>query len=169
MALPPGHLLDELPIAYVDAVAARAGAVIARGRDYGVDGTLRHVLINPRGEYVETGTAVDFQLKGTAVARREGGVVKYDFRVRNHNAIAARRPGQTPFYLFLVCFDGEPEAWLTVGADSLTLHASAFWWTSAGYPSLNRSTVRLEIPVLNRLTPLAISDMLERSRRMLKP
>ena len=41
MPLPPEHLLDELATAYIQALAALAGATIAVSRrDYGVDGTL---------------------------------------------------------------------------------------------------------------------------------
>jgi hypothetical protein len=40
MPLPREHLLDELATAYVQAVAAVAGATIAVSNDYGVDGTL---------------------------------------------------------------------------------------------------------------------------------
>jgi len=40
MPLPREHLLDELATAYVQTIAAVAGATIAVGRrDYGVDGS----------------------------------------------------------------------------------------------------------------------------------
>jgi len=52
MPLPQSHLLDELAMAYVQAIAAAAGAIIAiGGRDYGVDGTLRHILKVEDDEY----------------------------------------------------------------------------------------------------------------------
>jgi hypothetical protein len=45
MPLPQAHLLDELAMAFIQVLAAAAGAIIAvGGRDYGVDGTLRQIL-----------------------------------------------------------------------------------------------------------------------------
>jgi len=44
MPLPREHLLDELATAYVQAVAAMAGATIAVSRrDYGVDGVVKDI------------------------------------------------------------------------------------------------------------------------------
>ncbi len=84
MLLPPAHLLDELATAYVQAVAAVAGATISvSGRDYGVDGMLRHIGKTKDGAYFESGMSVDFQLKGTAGPTRKGRAIKYDLKARN--------------------------------------------------------------------------------------
>jgi hypothetical protein len=91
MALPREHLLDELATAYAQAVAAFAGATIAVSRtDYGVDGTLKHIVRTLNGKYVEAGFPVDFQLKATSVADVEGEHVHFDLRVRNYDLIVTR-------------------------------------------------------------------------------
>jgi hypothetical protein len=70
MSLPREHLLDELATAYVQVVAATAGATIAVSRlDHGVYGTLSHVVQASKEESHETkfipdGFAVEFQIKG---------------------------------------------------------------------------------------------------------
>jgi hypothetical protein len=63
MPLPREHLLDELATAYVQAMAAVAGATIAVSRDYGIDGSLSQIeqLRTDRGtRFVPSGFPVDF-------------------------------------------------------------------------------------------------------------
>ena len=105
MPLPPEHLLDELATAYVQIVAAAAGAVIAVSRqDYGVDGTLKSIIRTTENRYIETGFPVDFRVKGTTAAELNADHVRYDLRARNHDLIVTRPQFATPYYLFLVCF-----------------------------------------------------------------
>jgi len=165
MPLPQSHLLDELAMAYVQAVAAAAGAIIAvGGRDYGVDGTLRHILKTEDDKYGQSGFAVDYQLKGTTIAAQENGTIKYDLKVRNFDAIVTRQSLETPFYLFLVCFASDPATWIEINKEALILNASAYWWTHGGSQTGNTATVRIEIPTANRLTSQAIEAMLMASR-----
>jgi hypothetical protein len=164
MPLPPEHLLDELATAYVQAVAAIAGATIAVSRrDYGVDGTLKQI-VRVAGSFIESGFPVDFQLQGTTTASPRGGRLPYDLKVRNYDLIVSRAPLGTPYYLYLVCFEGAPEEWFTLGPGELILRASAYWWTGAGPRSPNSSTVRIHVPLENRLTPAAIEQMLQESK-----
>lgn len=164
MQLPREHLLDELATAYVQAIAAAAGATISVGRDYGVDGTLKQIVHTDDDGYMETGAPVDFQLKGTTRADSSLDVIKFDLSARSYNLIVGRRETATPYYLFLVCFDLEAENWLTVEAERLILNASAFWWTRSGVRTANRFSVRIELPTRNRLTPTVIGDMLRASQ-----
>jgi len=169
VTLPEGHLLDELATAYVQAVAAAAGATIAVSRrDYGVDGTLKYIATTDRDGFFETGFPVEFQLKGTSIAVIERDLVRYDLRVRNYNLIVSRKPTATPYYLFLVCFGSNRSQWI-VADTALTLNASAFRWTASGPPSPNVASVRIEIPVVNRLTFDAITTMLKASEARFAP
>jgi Domain of unknown function (DUF4365) len=168
MPLPREHLLDELATAYVQALAAMAGATIAVSRrDYGVDGTLsqiQQVQAAQGMQFIPSGFPVDFQLKGTTVATIREVRLQYDLKVRNYDLIVSRHALGTPYYLFLICFEGEPESWFALQPDELILKASAFWWTEAGPRSSNSATVRIGVPVENRLTSDAIEVMLEASK-----
>lgn len=167
MPLPREHLLDELATAYVQAVAAVGGATIAVSRDYGIDGTLSQIeqLRTDQGtRFVPSGFPVDFQLKGTTVASSREDRIQYDLNVRNYDLIVSRPAQATPYYLFLVCFDGAPELWFELQPGELILKASAFWWTETGPKTSNTSTVRIGIPPENRLGPDAIESMLKASR-----
>ena len=93
MALPRQHLLDALATAYVQAVAAAGGATIAVGRDFGVDGTLKHI-VKVKERFVESGFPVEFQLKGTTSASIRKTAIVYDLKVRNHDLIVFREPHQ---------------------------------------------------------------------------
>src|SRR6267142_3101806 len=147
MALPREHLLDELATAYVQAIAATAGATIAVSkRDYGVDGTIKHVAAMGDDGYFETGFPIEFQLKGTTVGAVAADIVKYDLRARNYNSIVTRQKAAIPYYLFLVCFVRDPARWAVVDADTLVLNASAFWWTDSRNRTENVASVRIEIP-----------------------
>jgi Domain of unknown function (DUF4365) len=164
MPLPREHLLDELATAYVHAIAATAGATIAVSRrEYGIDGTLHHIT-KLKEQYVPSGFPIEFQLKGTTAARIVDANVIFDFKVRNYNLVATRHPRGIPLYLFLVCFGSNADQWVVEEGTQLTLGASAYWWMTSDAQSRNVSSVRIRIPVANRLTSPAIEDMLQATK-----
>jgi hypothetical protein len=165
MPLPREHLLDELATAYVQTIAAVAGATIAVSRrDYGVDGIANDIKAGGADGYFETGFPIEFQLKSTAIAGPTSGRMKHDLRVRNYNLIVTRSAHATPYYLFVVCFDQVAANWAVVEPQKLVLNASAFWWRQSGNRTENAASVRIEISEENRLTPAAIRVMLDASR-----
>jgi hypothetical protein len=167
MPLPREHLLDELATAYVQTLAAVAGATIAVSRrDYGVDGTVKQILSAEDG-YHEDGYPIEFQLKGTTVASQQD-VVRYDLNARNYNLVVTRGKLATPCYLFLVCFPRDVAEWAIAEENKLVLNASAFWWTGSGSRTSNLESVRIQIPEKNRLTPDAIEAMLAAARARLR-
>lgn len=159
MALPREHLLDELATAYIQAVAARAGATIAVSRDYGVDGTLKEI-VSAAGRFIETGFPVDFQLKGTTTASIETRGVVYDLAVRNYNLLVERDSAATPYYLFLVCFGPNSDAWVVEEPGRLMLTATAYWWKPSGIKSGNTSSVRVTIPHEQKLNVESLGSIL---------
>jgi hypothetical protein len=163
MPLPREHLLDELATAYVQIVAAAAGATIAVSRrDYGVDGTVKQILSAQDG-YYEGGYPIEFQLKGTTVATQQD-TVRYDLNARNYNLVVTRGKLATPCYLFLICFPRDVAEWAIAAENKLVLNASAFWWTDSGSRTQNVESVRIQIPAKNRLTSDAIEAMLTAAR-----
>ena len=170
MPLPSEHLLDQLATAYVQAIAAYAGATIAVSRaDYGVDGSLHHIIRarrqkSPGYKFVPEGFPVEFQLKGTTVAVFRDDRVMYDLGVRNYNLIVERPALAVPLFLFLVCFSRDENDWIDLKDEQLTLKASAFWWKQSGEPTRNTSIIRIEIPITSRLTSSATQDMINASK-----
>jgi len=167
MPLPREHLLDELATAYVHAVAARGGATIAVSRhDYGVDGTLHHI-VKFKDKYVPSGFPIEFQLKGTTTAKIVDANVIFDLKARSYNLVATRHPRGLPLYLLLVCFDSDFDQWIVEEDTQLSLRASAYWWMTSDAATRNVSSVRIQIPVVNRLTSRAIEDMLGATKERL--
>jgi hypothetical protein len=156
MPLPREHLLDELATAYLQAVAAVGGDTFAVSRhDYGVDGTLHHIVrVNDR--FIPSGFPIEFQLKGTTTAKIGDESVLFDLKVRNYDLVVTRQLWGAPLYLFLVCFDRDLGRWIAEGDEQLILRASAYWWLKSDVATMNRSSVRIELPVANRLTSRAI-------------
>jgi hypothetical protein len=170
MPLPREHLLDELATAYVQAVAAVAGATIAVSRrDYGVDGTLKHIVRSGGDRFVESGFPVDFQLKGTTTATRNGSNIIYDLKVRNYDLIVERGLLAAPYYLFLVCFPADADRWIVQAKEELILSASAYWWTGGGQRSGNSSTIRISIPEAQRLSAKSLEDILQAAKQRFAP
>jgi hypothetical protein len=168
MPLPREHLLDELATAYIQAIAAAGGAIVAASRrDYGVDGTLRHI-VKVRDRFVPSGFPVEFQLKGTTTAEVHATHVLFDLKARNYDLVVTRERWGAPLYLFLVCFDSDIDRWVWEGDDQLILRASAYWWSKSDSATLNRSTVRIQIPITNRLTSRAVESMLDASSERFK-
>jgi hypothetical protein len=168
MPLPPEHLIDELATAYVQALAAAAGATMSVSRlDYGVDGTIRQTVrvTKETGQqrFVPSGFPIDFQLKGTSRASEDDDTVSFDLKARNFDQIVSRTAAETPLYLFLICFDPNRESWLTVDGRRLVLNASAYWWRDRSGPTGNSTKVRLNIPAANRLDVGSMVALLESS------
>jgi hypothetical protein len=137
--------------------------------DYGVDGTLKPIVRTGGGRFIESGFPTDFQLKGTTGAAFGSEHVRYDLSVRNYDLIVTRPQTATPYYLFLVCFGPDAERWLVEEPERLTLAASAYWWTDSGVATTNLSSVRVEIPLANRLTSHSIEVMLKVSKDRFEP
>jgi hypothetical protein len=169
MPLPREHLLDELATAYVQALAAAAGATIAvNRRDYGVDGTLKHIVATG-DRFAESGFPVDFQLKGTTTAISEGSEIAYDLKVRNYDLIVERELLAAPYYLFLVCFPADTGRWIVQTSEELILYASAYWWTGVGPPSSNSSTIRIRVPEAQSLSVRSLEEILQAARQRFVP
>lgn len=170
MPLPREHLLDELATAYLQAVAARAGATIAVSRqDYGVDGTLKHIIRASGGRFAESGYPVDFQLKGTTTAVLKGGDLVYDLKVRNYDLIVERGASAAPYYLFIVHFPVEADRWIVQSSERLILEASAYWWTETGQHSGNAASVRIHVPTGQTLTVSSLQGILEAAEQRFAP
>jgi len=62
-------------------------------------------------------------------------------------------------------FGADSESWMTVEPEKLILNASGFWWRHTGARTTNVNSVRIEVPVANRLTSAAMENMLHASKQ----
>ena len=160
----PDSLLTErdqeelLSIAYAHAVAAKAGYVTAayeRDRD-GID-----MRIQAGGDMRP---ALELQLKATINLHDSGGEwISFPLRRRNYDLL--RIATQTPRLLVVLDLPKDPDEWMTVSADELTIRHRAYWLNLLGQnETTNKTSVTVQIPKENRFDVDSLRALMEQSR-----
>ena len=149
---------DRLSVAYVLAVAARAGYTTSE-RDLDRDGI--DLSIQAGGAMRP---ALDLQLKATINLGNsiDGG---FHFRLpsRNHNLLCL--PTVTPRLLVVLDLPRDEGQWMTVTRDELILRRSAYWANLAGRDETNNvESVTIPIPEQNLFDVPALQALMEQSR-----
>ena len=160
------HIKERLSMAYVDAVAGRAGINVARElHDYGVDGTFQAVVETPFG-FSPTGFTVQYQLKATVNWTAQNGAIVYDLEAKAHAEMVTRDRSAAPMVLIVMCLPRDERQWLRHRETLLVLRNCCYWlWLPGGAsPSTNTSTVRVRLPRSNLLTTDSLTGILERAR-----
>ena len=164
--MPLSHIKERLSVAYVIAVAARAGVCFnpTEGPEYGVDGHLRKVSLLNNGKYAPTGHILSCQLKATTTCQLDDDFVVYDMDVEDYNKLA-RWEGSSPCILVLLRLPEDFGDWVDLNEERLLLRKCCYWAHITDPPSGNRRSHRLRIPRAQRFTPKAVQDLLERIKR----
>ena len=151
---------ERLSLAYVNALAARAGfttSVPEPDRD-SVD-----LRVMAGGRFRP---ALDLQLKATTtLAESQPGFLRFRLPVKNYNDLCVET--QTPRLLVLLELPKDEGQWMTVTGEELILRRRAYWLSlqrQADEPA-GRETVTVRIPVGNVLDVDALRTLMERSRR----
>lgn len=156
------HTKESLCLAYVEAVAAKAGVNLAiRQRDYGIDGTFRPVQIVNRRR-IESGFPLDYQLKSTINFQLLGDMVKYDLEAKTFNDLVQRHQttGAIPMVLILLCLPQDPSEWLSMDEQKMELRYCCYWKMVCGTETTNTCSVRIEIPRQQRFDPSSLASLL---------
>ena len=150
---------EALSRAYVRAVAGFVGYTVSE-EDFDRDGIDLRVHAGGR-----LSPAIGLQLKATIGlgAVRGDGSYRYEVPKRNYDRLI--RPSQIPRYLVVLSLPQPSDNWLTVSAEALTIHGTAFWISLLGNPeSANLSGVTVSIPTDNRFDPEALQKLIDGSR-----
>ncbi len=164
------HTQESLSRSYIHAIAGSAGVNLHVGRefDYGFDGTFRPVII--RGtRRVESGFAMDFQLKCTKNWSLEQGNVAYSIETKTYNDLVTRDPDGIGAVLILLCVPEDQNEWVEVAEDYIKMRRCCYFTILSGAPVANEhSTKKILISRTNVLTPEALSSLLaaERTRKV---
>lgn len=152
-------------MAYVDAVAGRAGVNVSRElHDYGVDGTFQSIVETPHG-FSPSGFTVAFQLKATINWAVNDGHVTYDLAAKTFVDMVSRHRSAVPLILIVMCLPPEDKHWLLHSEGVLILRKCCYWlWLPQSQAPANTSTVRVQVPRTNLFTPEAVTGLLERAR-----
>lgn len=160
------HTEECLSLAHVHALAGRAGVNLSAQRihDYGIDGTFRSIKIIGK-RHVETGFAVDFQLKATTTWEHKGSDVVYDLEAKNYNDMVERDSEATTCILILLCLPSQENAWIESDENRMVLQHCCYWMQLQGAPTTNAYTKRIFIPRTNTLTSQAITSIMENEHK----
>jgi hypothetical protein len=158
-----------ISLAYVHALTGKAGVSLSAHRvhDYGIDGTFRSIKIVAHRR-VESGYAVDFQMKATVNWEHQDTNVMYDVEAKTYNDLVQREAEATPCILILLCLPPAHDDWVDTDEKRMVLKHCCYWTSLQAPVTANTSTKRIWIPRNNTLTSAAITQILdaERDRRV---
>jgi hypothetical protein len=140
------------------AVAASAGVQVQPLQDdvEGVDVVLRH-----------EGISVDVQLKATSVPKYGQGILKFDLDVKTYDKLRAV-PRTAPGYLVVAVLPADRRRWVSHERVHMRMRRLAYWLDMTGMPDVpNSVTVRVEIPLSNRVTEAAVVEIMADARQRL--
>ena len=157
--LTPQDIEERLSVAYVLAVAARAGYTTAE-RDLDRDGI--DLSIHAGGAMRP---ALDLQLKATInLGVPRNGAFQFRLPVKNHNLLCENT--QTPRILVVLDLPREEDRWMSVTRRELVLRRSAFWATLDGRDAIeNADSITVPIPEQNLFDVSALQYLMKESRK----
>jgi Domain of unknown function (DUF4365) len=148
---------ERLSIAYVTAVAARAGCELMEVHvdRNGVDGTIRAIKGTP--------VKIDVQLKATSSPTVEADHVLFDLDVATYNVLRTTVV-QAPQLLVLLLLPDDSLQWLAGDELSLAFRKCAYWLNLYGEPETTNSTsIRVRLPRTQMFHPTALADLMQRA------
>jgi Domain of unknown function (DUF4365) len=149
---------SALSIAYVHAVAASAGYNC--GEPGGPDRDSIDIQIAAGGGMRPK---LDIQLKATT--RLKKTATNYSFALKKKNYDDLRVETQTPRILVVLDLPAEPDKWLQIADNRLSISRYAYWVSLSGKPdSDNEKTITISIPQENRFDVDSLRILMERSR-----
>ncbi|MEU2049403.1 DUF4365 domain-containing protein [Streptomyces albidoflavus] len=151
---------EQISLAYLSAVATRAGATSASwnvDKD-GVDVTLKrnHIL-------------VEFQMKCSfaPTLSADGETYAFDLDIQTYNAL--RHPGRSAAgYLGLVVVPRDLDGWLAHGEESLVMHCSGYYARIQDLPAVaGQESKRIHLPKKQRIDQAGMDDVFAFAHRRL--
>ncbi|NTX09509.1 DUF4365 domain-containing protein [Myxococcus sp. CA056] len=167
--LGPNDIKEQLSIAYVHAVAARAGCSVER---VGVDRDSIDLKVCARGllgaHAVLTSPELAIQLKATAkasaMAEADEGGFSFPLSRKNYNDLVA--PSLVPRILVVFVMPEAQDEWLTLTPESLTLRRCAYWTSLRGQPlTANETRKTVLLSREKRFTHDTLRELLEKVAR----
>jgi hypothetical protein len=146
---------ERLSVAYVTAVAARAGCQISKPD---IDKQSIDVTIRPiKGRKV----SIDLQLKATSKNCYQDEVISFDLPVNNYDDLRDSKC-TAPHYLVVLVLDPDGDVWLASDEDALLIRRCAYWLNLAGLPeTTNKETIAVKLPRGQRFDVAALMSMME--------
>ena len=168
MSLTREHCQEDLSIAYISAVSAKAGYNCGRypGHDYGIDIEIGIVEKFDNG-IIPTGFNLHIQVKSSQnfILSEKDDCIIYDLDVRAYNMLAQENRG-TPSILVLYCMPEDEDEWVLVHENQTILKHCGYWISLKGESiSKNTSTHRIKIPKNQIFDESTLTFIMEQIRR----
>ena len=147
MIRPDAHIMTQLQVSYVKAVAAIAGVTcdeVSTGNDYGTDVFLSDLMDDDEIGVSDTGVPCRCQLKSSITCKLRDNHVSYKLSVSAYNKLVHPRRG----FIILIVFNlpREKSDWLKQSEDVLCLKHCCYWTRVTGEKSTNKNSITIKIP-----------------------
>ncbi len=151
MSLTPEHVQEDLSVAYIRAIAAKAGFNCGRpgGHDYGTDLEISLVEIDEDGKRDSTGRSLRIQAKATyTVDLSCEGPITYRLKRSDYNKLAKETGYASPRILVLYCMPRDDKEWLDVrDHQQAVLKNCGYWLSLRGRErTKNKDKISVKIP-----------------------
>jgi hypothetical protein len=159
--MPESFKAEALSMAYIRAIAAKAGVNIYRPEyDFGVDMSFGKVVQRDGRRCADTSSMpVPFQIKASKVWELRGDTIIYDLEVKNYNDLV----NSTILVLILMCLPSTSDEWLRQDEECLSLHKCCYYWrpSSGQAETLNSEKKRIYIPRSQIFTVDALTMLMD--------
>lgn len=152
---------EEFSYGYIATICSASGLSVTKAErsldNQGIDLTIIAPatikgLLSPR---------VDVQVKCTSQNIIQENVIKYPIPIKNYQELIERKVS-VPRLLILVIVPNKIEEWIDVDQHFTTIRKCAYWISLEGYrESKNQTSVTVEIPKENLLTPESVLKIIE--------
>jgi hypothetical protein len=161
----PNEQKQQLSVAYVHAVAARAGYTC---QVQTVDEDSVDVLIGARGyghdQDVVRSPRIEVQLKATSSLRL--GATHLSFRLKRKNYDELRVKTLIPRLLLVLLLPENPAEWLETNEECMISRRCAYWLSLLGMPETsNTSTISVRLPRSQRFDVEQLQGLMRRVSR----
>ena len=151
---------EELSLAYVAAVAAKAGYVMAKSskdRD-GIDLMIQGGSAN--------WPSIGIQLKATVnLGPARDRYFRFALKRRNYDLLRGERT-MMPRLLVVLDLPRNADQWLEISSEALMLRRAAYWVSLRGSPKTsNKTSTTIKIPEENLFDVLGLRALMERARK----
>jgi hypothetical protein len=162
--LSPNDIKEQLSLAYIHAVASRAGFSVEQ---VPVDRDSIDLKICARGRLAEDAgltppPELAIQLKATARRMSDGDEIAFALSKKNYNDLVA--PSLVPRILVVFVMPEDESEWLTHTPESLVLRRCAYWLSLRGRPPTANETS--QTVHLSRRQPLTHDSLRELLRKV---
>jgi hypothetical protein len=158
----PQKQKEQFNYAYLCALAAHAGLnrVDAAVDDDSIDVSFKSK--GYRGQPVRS-PQIEFQLKCSSQDLIDGDVIKFPLSRKNYDDLRGA-DFASPRYLAVLLVPTEIDAWVAHSHDHIALFNNCYWLSLRdAEPTENETQVTVAIPLAQRLTSVALREMMSRA------